>query len=139
MAYTMNDQDWMTLINFKCYDKQGYRLPKVPIPMRPIYDRTIEETEHFVVMYACTNKYGGRKVALIERACSSIKVTRIDQRLKTIKRIIRINQVPNNHLNWRRAFNRMTTEQLELMLKCEHMYPCHFLVRGVSYAITTEA
>lgn len=138
MAYTLTQAQWYAKMGYNNYG-EPLRIDKLPrrTPMRPINERIVLETDHFVVMFAVVNKWGGRKVALIEKACSSTKVTRIDKRLKSIKRIIKEHRVRNiNHHSGKisRMYYRLTGELIDLQQKCERMYPCHFLVKGVDYA-----
>ena len=128
MAYTLTDAQWEHRIYY-----QEAAKPR-PTPMRPIGQRIIATTDHFVIMVAVTSRWGGKRVALIEKACSSTPVTRIDPRLKSIKRIIRMNSVRNSStLIGCRMLRRFLFEQQELMWKCERLYPCHFLVKGVTF------
>ena len=111
--------------------------PGRPTPMRPVDDRIHQQSPHFVIMEACTTAGNwsrrGKRLALIEKASSS-NPTRIDKRLKAIRQIIAVREVINmNHAKACHIYNRYMRELMDLQQKCERLYPCHFIIKGVSY------
>jgi hypothetical protein len=109
-----------------------------PTPMRPLDQRLLYETQHFLIMEGATTAAGwsrrGKKLALIEKACSSTQPTRIDARLKSIRQIIAIREIFNmNHAKACHIHTRYWKELMALIEKCEQLYPCHFLIKGVNY------
>ena len=133
MAYEVDYWQWEAKMEFNA------RLTRPrPTPMRPVSERLHHETKHFVIMEGKTTAVGwsrrGRKLALIEKACSSIQPTRIDARLKSIRQIIAVREVFDlNHAKAWYITARHCRELVALLAKCERLYPCHFLIKGVSY------
>ena len=111
-----------------------------PYPMRPVEERIIYISTHFLVMDACTTPgFGwtrrGKKIALIEPVNVLFPPKRIDKRLKSIKQIIAIRLIyDQNHKKAYFVTRQYIKELVELATKCEQLWPCHFLLKGVDYA-----
>ena len=131
MSYNLDYQQWISKIE-KPYIKT------VPTPMRPVSERILYSTTHFVMMEAnttaCSWRRRGKKLALIELAVADKHPTRIDPRLKSIRQIIVVREAINLR-NDRAAnmYKRWWQELRDLADKCERLYPCHFLIKGVGY------
>ena len=134
MAYDITYGQWITKAEFNSLTGKG-----VPRPMRPIDERIHHETPHFLIMEGNTTPMHGwsrrgKKLALIEKACSSTQPTRIDPRLKSIRQVIAVREIFNmNHAKACFIHSRYMQELRALIDKCERLYPCHFLIKGVSY------
>jgi len=110
-----------------------------PNSMRPVSERILYSTKHFHIYTANTTPaFGwsrrGCRFALIEPVDPAHLPTRIDPRLKSIKQIIAVREVFNrNSLKGYYITRRYVDELIALLNKCERLWPCHFLIKGVTY------
>ena len=131
MAYNISSSEWYKKVD-EWQNRKHKGLTKASCPMRPIAERTVWESAHFVIMVAVTTAKGSC-IALIEKA-GTAPITRIDKRLKSIKQIIAIRFIRNQRHRVSGFIQKRNWKQLrELGRKCEELWPCHFLLKEVAY------
>lgn len=139
MTYKMTDDEWEKICDFERALAERSKRKKKPVPMRPINQRVIRRSRHFVIMTANTTPWmgwnrRGMRYALIELSDPLITPTRIDRRLKAIRRLLAVRTVYNlNRVEGQMIQKRYWRELEALHTKCERLYPCHFLVKGINY------
>jgi hypothetical protein len=144
MVYKLSTSEWQKMVDKRISEEILTAYPNKPIkniftPMRPIADRVRAGGNRFVIMEANTTpatgfKRRGKLLALIELAEPAVLPTRIDKRLKSIRQIIAVREVFNlNHAKGFFIFRRYMNELHELLDKCERLWPCHFMIKGIDY------
>ena len=106
---------------------------KGPLPLEAYEHRIYYTTEHFCLLRSVKDKWGGRRIALIERKPNCLPPSRIDPRLKSIVRIIKLREVYRFHSfqgSW--LLKRSHEEFVILIDKLERLWPCQFMAKELN-------
>jgi len=96
-------------------------------PFDPSY-RIYYEGVRFTVLYSVVDKWGGRRVAVIEHGTDK-RPTRIDPRLKCVKHICKVWQWGSHSRHGQLVGRRAYTEAVALATKLDQLWPLHFAAK----------